>query len=134
MVRIGGGVFPEIKEKDYIGDGSYRVDDKVTKVRYFFRLRILPWRLSLYEMKGEGLLWRRLLPRQRHGHQGVKRPSSDTVAGESIVQHGFSHCRVTSVLKPCLTSSCSALRCASTFSSCTTRQQVVVEDESCMHT
>jgi hypothetical protein len=33
MVRIGGGVFPEIKEKDYIGDGSYRVDNKVTKVR-----------------------------------------------------------------------------------------------------
>lgn len=33
MVRIGGGVFPEIKEKDYIGEGSYRVDDKVTKVR-----------------------------------------------------------------------------------------------------
>ena len=33
MVRIGGGVFPEIKEKDYIGEGAYRVDNKVTKVR-----------------------------------------------------------------------------------------------------
>lgn len=33
MVRIGGGEFPEIKERDYIGDGSYRVDNKVTKVR-----------------------------------------------------------------------------------------------------
>ncbi len=32
MVRIGGGVFPEIKEKDYIGEGSFRIDDKVTKV------------------------------------------------------------------------------------------------------
>lgn len=32
MVRIGGGEFPEIKERDYIGDGSYRVDNKVTKV------------------------------------------------------------------------------------------------------
>jgi dolichyl-diphosphooligosaccharide--protein glycosyltransferase len=31
MVRIGGGEFPEIKERDYIGDGSYRVDNKVTK-------------------------------------------------------------------------------------------------------
>lgn len=32
MVRIGGGVFPDIKEKDYIGEGSYRIDEKVTKV------------------------------------------------------------------------------------------------------
>lgn len=32
MVRIGGGVYPDIKEKDYIGDGSYRIDEKVTKV------------------------------------------------------------------------------------------------------
>jgi len=31
MVRIGGGVFPDIKEKDYIGEGSYRIDEKVTK-------------------------------------------------------------------------------------------------------
>lgn len=31
MVRIGGGVFPEIKERDYIGDGQYRIDEKVTK-------------------------------------------------------------------------------------------------------
>ena len=32
MVRIGGGVFPEIKEKDYLGEGQYRIDSKVTKV------------------------------------------------------------------------------------------------------
>lgn len=33
MVRIGGGVFPEIKERDYLGaDGSYRIDDKAGKV------------------------------------------------------------------------------------------------------
>ena len=33
MVRIGGGVFPDIKEKDYLGEGGYRVDDKGGKVR-----------------------------------------------------------------------------------------------------
>ena len=33
MVRIGGGVFPDIKEKDYLGEGGYRVDDKAGKVR-----------------------------------------------------------------------------------------------------
>ena len=26
MVRIGGGVFPEIREPDYLGEGGYRVD------------------------------------------------------------------------------------------------------------
>ena len=33
MVRIGGGVYPEIKEKDYLGGGQYRIDGQVTKVR-----------------------------------------------------------------------------------------------------
>ena len=33
MVRIGGGVFPEIKEKDYLGNGNYRVDSQAGKVR-----------------------------------------------------------------------------------------------------
>jgi dolichyl-diphosphooligosaccharide--protein glycosyltransferase len=33
MVRIGGGVFPDIKEKDYLGEGGYRVDDKGGKAR-----------------------------------------------------------------------------------------------------
>ena len=32
MVRIGGGVFPEIKEKDYLGNGNYRVDAEAGKV------------------------------------------------------------------------------------------------------
>ena len=32
MVRIGGGVFPEIKEKDYLGNGNYRVDGEAGKV------------------------------------------------------------------------------------------------------
>ena len=32
MVRIGGGVFPEIKEKDYLGNGNYRVDSQAGKV------------------------------------------------------------------------------------------------------
>ena len=32
MVRIGGGVFPEIKEKDYLGQGNYRVDSQAGKV------------------------------------------------------------------------------------------------------
>ena len=33
MVRIGGGVFPEIKERDYLGNGNYRVDAGAGKVR-----------------------------------------------------------------------------------------------------
>ena len=33
MVRIGGGVFPDIKEKDFLGEGGYRVDDKGGKAR-----------------------------------------------------------------------------------------------------
>lgn len=32
MVRIGGGVFPDIKEKDFLGEGGYRVDSKAGKV------------------------------------------------------------------------------------------------------
>ena len=32
MVRIGGGVFPEIKERDYLGNGNYRVDSQAGKV------------------------------------------------------------------------------------------------------
>lgn len=33
MVRIGGGVFPDIKEKDYLAQGNYRVDDQAPPVR-----------------------------------------------------------------------------------------------------
>jgi dolichyl-diphosphooligosaccharide--protein glycosyltransferase len=28
MVRIGGGVFPIIKEQDYLNNGEYRVDSQ----------------------------------------------------------------------------------------------------------
>ena len=31
MVRIGGGVFPQIKEEDYLNRGSYRIDSGVTE-------------------------------------------------------------------------------------------------------
>jgi dolichyl-diphosphooligosaccharide--protein glycosyltransferase len=31
MVRIGGGVFPEIKEPNYLGEGGYRVDTQAGK-------------------------------------------------------------------------------------------------------
>lgn len=37
MVRIGGGVFPEIKERDYLGQGNYRVDAQGGKVGYVSR-------------------------------------------------------------------------------------------------
>lgn len=30
MVRIGGGVFPVIKEPDYLANGEYRVDKGAT--------------------------------------------------------------------------------------------------------
>lgn len=33
MVRIGGGVFPDIKEPDYLGERGYTIDDKAGKVR-----------------------------------------------------------------------------------------------------
>ncbi len=32
MVRIGGGVFPDIKERDYLQQGNYRVDDQAPPV------------------------------------------------------------------------------------------------------
>ncbi|CAK0743080.1 hypothetical protein CVIRNUC_001442 [Coccomyxa viridis] len=44
MVRIGGGVFPDIKEKDYLGEGGYRVDDKAGKAL----LDCLMYKLSYY--------------------------------------------------------------------------------------
>ena len=33
MVRIGGGVFPDIKEPDYLGERGYTIDDKAGKVQ-----------------------------------------------------------------------------------------------------
>ncbi|PRW05846.1 STT3 subunit of Oligosaccharyl transferase [Chlorella sorokiniana] len=45
MVRIGGGVFPDIKESNYLSsDGNYRVDDKAGKGL----LDSLMWKLSYY--------------------------------------------------------------------------------------
>lgn len=32
MVRIGGGVFPDIKEPDYLGQRGYTIDDQAGKV------------------------------------------------------------------------------------------------------
>ena len=51
MVRIGGGVFPEIKEKDYLGEGQYRVDALAGKVpeqdhpllQMFFLMTQMSW-------------------------------------------------------------------------------------------
>ncbi|KAK9846648.1 hypothetical protein WJX81_008403 [Elliptochloris bilobata] len=51
MVRIGGGVFPDIKEKDFLGEGGYRVDDKGGKSL----LNCLMYKLSYYRF-GEGAL------------------------------------------------------------------------------
>eukprot|EP01025_Chloroclados_australasicus_P036448 TRINITY_DN3714_c0_g3_i2.p1 TRINITY_DN3714_c0_g3~~TRINITY_DN3714_c0_g3_i2.p1 ORF type:complete len:747 (-),score=99.69 TRINITY_DN3714_c0_g3_i2:376-2616(-) len=44
MVRIGGGVFPEIKEKDYLGKHGYRVDDSAGEAL----INSLMYRLSYY--------------------------------------------------------------------------------------
>ena len=40
MVRIGGGVFPDIKEKDYLANGQYRIDGEVTKACALTSLRV----------------------------------------------------------------------------------------------
>lgn len=47
MVRIGGGVFPDIKEKDYLAQGNYRVDDQAPPVS---RLRFYPLLHALLAM------------------------------------------------------------------------------------
>ncbi|XP_038991580.1 dolichyl-diphosphooligosaccharide--protein glycosyltransferase subunit STT3A-like [Hibiscus syriacus] len=44
MVRIGGGVFPHIKEADYLKDGSYRIDSQATPTM----LNCLMYKLSYY--------------------------------------------------------------------------------------
>eukprot|EP00252_Welwitschia_mirabilis_P026501 TRINITY_DN8716_c0_g2_i1.p1 TRINITY_DN8716_c0_g2~~TRINITY_DN8716_c0_g2_i1.p1 ORF type:complete len:222 (+),score=41.46 TRINITY_DN8716_c0_g2_i1:97-666(+) len=44
MVRIGGGVFPHIKEPDYLRDGQYRIDSKATPTM----LNSLMYKLSYY--------------------------------------------------------------------------------------
>lgn len=53
MVRIGGGVFPHIKEADYLRDGNYRVDAHATPTM----LNCLMYKLSYYrfvETDGKG--------------------------------------------------------------------------------
>ncbi|XP_068655991.1 dolichyl-diphosphooligosaccharide--protein glycosyltransferase subunit STT3A-like isoform X2 [Aristolochia californica] len=44
MVRIGGGVFPHIKEPDYLRDGQYRIDSEATPTM----LNSLMYKLSYY--------------------------------------------------------------------------------------
>ncbi|XP_059276772.1 dolichyl-diphosphooligosaccharide--protein glycosyltransferase subunit STT3A [Lycium ferocissimum] len=53
MVRIGGGVFPHIKEPDYLRDGQYRIDNMATPTM----LNCLMYKLSYYrfvETDGKG--------------------------------------------------------------------------------
>ncbi|XWS26793.1 hypothetical protein CRYUN_Cryun26dG0060600 [Craigia yunnanensis] len=44
MVRIGGGVFPHIREPDYLRDGQYRIDSQATPTM----LNCLMYKLSYY--------------------------------------------------------------------------------------
>ncbi|KAL1566863.1 Dolichyl-diphosphooligosaccharide--protein glycosyltransferase subunit stt3a [Salvia divinorum] len=53
MVRIGGGVFPHIKEPDYLRDGQYRIDSQATPTM----LNCLMYKLSYFrfvETDGRG--------------------------------------------------------------------------------
>ncbi|KAJ4908210.1 Dolichyl-diphosphooligosaccharide--protein glycosyltransferase subunit STT3A [Raphanus sativus] len=53
MVRIGGGVFPHIKEADYLRDGQYRIDSEATPTM----LNCLMYKLCYYrfvETDGKG--------------------------------------------------------------------------------
>ncbi|KAG6471200.1 hypothetical protein ZIOFF_072301 [Zingiber officinale] len=53
MVRIGGGVFPHIREPDYLRDGQYRIDAQATPTM----LNCLMYKLSYYrfvETDGKG--------------------------------------------------------------------------------
>ncbi|CAI5463171.1 unnamed protein product [Closterium sp. Yama58-4] len=53
MVRIGGGVFPRIREPDYLNNGNYRVDGEATSTM----LNCLMYKLSYYrfaEVDGRG--------------------------------------------------------------------------------
>jgi dolichyl-diphosphooligosaccharide--protein glycosyltransferase len=46
QVRIGGGVYPEIKEQDYIGEGGqYRIDSGASPTM----LKSLMYKLSYHE-------------------------------------------------------------------------------------
>ncbi|XP_028095101.1 dolichyl-diphosphooligosaccharide--protein glycosyltransferase subunit STT3A-like isoform X1 [Camellia sinensis] len=53
MVRIGGGVFPHIKEPDYLRDGQYRIDSQATPTM----LNCLMYKLTYFrfvEIDGKG--------------------------------------------------------------------------------
>ncbi|RVW96262.1 Dolichyl-diphosphooligosaccharide--protein glycosyltransferase subunit STT3A [Vitis vinifera] len=53
MVRIGGGVFPHIREPDYLRDGQYRIDSQATPTM----LNCLMYKLSYFrfvETDGKG--------------------------------------------------------------------------------
>ncbi|GKV11691.1 hypothetical protein SLEP1_g22921 [Rubroshorea leprosula] len=50
MVRIGGGVFPHIKEPDYLRDGQYRIDSEATPTM----LNCLMYKLSYYRFVETG--------------------------------------------------------------------------------
>ncbi len=52
MVRIGGGVFPDIKEKDYLANGQYRIDGEVTKVCFVPRRAGAPASPGLVDAAG----------------------------------------------------------------------------------
>eukprot|EP01017_Pseudomicrothorax_dubius_P006254 TRINITY_DN11755_c0_g1_i1.p1 TRINITY_DN11755_c0_g1~~TRINITY_DN11755_c0_g1_i1.p1 ORF type:complete len:762 (+),score=212.95 TRINITY_DN11755_c0_g1_i1:119-2404(+) len=72
MVRIGGGVFPHIKEEDYYGRGQYRIDQHATPTM----LNCLMYKLCYYrfdEVKTD--YW--------------KPPGYDTVRGTEIGHKGF---------------------------------------------
>lgn len=43
MVRIGGGVFPDIKEPDYLGERGYSIDDKAGKVTLILIMLYCLW-------------------------------------------------------------------------------------------
>ena len=45
MVRIGGGVYPDIKERDYLGNQGYRIDDTASPAM----LNSLMYKLSYYQ-------------------------------------------------------------------------------------
>ncbi|XP_073018268.1 dolichyl-diphosphooligosaccharide--protein glycosyltransferase subunit STT3A-like isoform X3 [Primulina eburnea] len=65
MVRIGGGVFPHIKEPDYLRDGQYRIDSEATPTM----LNCLMYKLSYHrfvETDGKGY------DRVRHTEIGKK--------------------------------------------------------------
>uniref|UniRef100_A0A1D2AA71 dolichyl-diphosphooligosaccharide--protein glycotransferase n=1 Tax=Auxenochlorella protothecoides TaxID=3075 RepID=A0A1D2AA71_AUXPR len=53
MVRIGGGVFPDIKERDYLNRGQYRVDSTAPKAM----LDSTMYRLSYYRFAETGPLF-----------------------------------------------------------------------------